>query len=238
MDILGANSPVLMDLLSAELKAKLISIATVERYTDGQLIHHRGDVSPSLKIVKSGQLQTGIIGIEGNFVPVAIINPGVCLGDPMIFGHLPRLLDCFSLGKTELYLIPAKRFNALFDMEPELARKFLLIANIRLHGFMEFIDDLRRLPLQVRVAKLLLSMSRSDETSAKFTFSQTEFGLTLGVSRVSLGAILKKLAKLKLIEVGYRQISVPDTKKLMHWVEKNSQVTPLKSDSVDRITTK
>ncbi|MDB2437763.1 Crp/Fnr family transcriptional regulator [Hellea sp.] len=238
MDILGANSPVLMDLLSEELKAKLIAIATLVRYSDGQLIHNRGDMSPSLKIVKSGQIQSGVIGTDGDFGHFAVINPGVCLGDPMLFGGLPRILDCFSIGDTELYLISAKKFNALFDDEPELARAFLRIANIRLHGFIEFIDDLRRLTLLARTAKLLLSMSKTGVSSTIFTFSQTELAMTLGVSRVSLGTTLQKLAKLKLIEIGYRQISVPNIEKLASWVEKNSQVMPIMSDVPSRNKTR
>lgn len=238
MDILGSNSPVLMDLLSSDLKAKLIAIATAVRYSDGQLVNSRGDMTPTLQIVKSGQLQTGIVGTDGDFIPIAIVNPGVCIGDPMIFASLPRLMDCFSVGDTEVYQISEKKFNSLFDMEPELARAFLLIANIRMHGFMEFIDDLRRLPLQARTAKLLISWVKPGQSSAVFVFSQTELAMTLGVSRVSLGTALKKLAKLNLIEIGYRQISVPDIEELTSWIENRSQVTPIMSDARSHINRK
>ena len=227
MHILGNNTPVLMDMVSGGLKKKLISIATVVRYSNKQIIHSRGEVKRGVSIVKSGQVITGTYGINGEFTPAIIFGVGASFGEHTVITGLPRLLDCFADGAAEIYQIPGKKFDVLFDSEPELPRVILAIALIRSHGLLEFVDDLRRLPLPVRTGKILLSFFNANQQSTVINCTQSELASTLGVSRVTLGKTLAQLSKSGLIDLGYRQITLCDPIELSKWVEKQSEVAPL-----------
>lgn len=231
MDILGLNSPALMDVLPEHLRAKIRNIATEVHYADGQIVHNRGDNKPGVTIVKSGQVRLGTFGANGTFVPAALMTPGFSMGEQTVYTGLPRILDCVAHGQATLYQIPAAKFKTLLENEPELTKTILKMTMIRLHGCLEFIDDLRRLPLPVRTAKLIQSLLKfGHDTPQTIDCSQSELASTLGVSRVALGQAIKKLVALKLIEVGYRQITVPNPAALALWVSRHAEITPITAD--------
>lgn len=226
-DLVQNSSPAFMDLLSPELAAKLKNISNVVAYSDGQLIHSRGDPKPGLSIVRNGAIKVGIFGIDGSFIATSIVGPGQSFGEFTLFAGLPRTHDVSAVGHTEIDQISAKSFKVLFDAEPELARTMLIISLTRTHHLLELLDDMRRLSLPVRAAKFLHSMSQSANDTDALTCRQSDLAFTLGVSRISLGKALRQLADQGLIVLGYGKILLPDTQKLSAWVTDHSLIMPL-----------
>ncbi|MEM9624399.1 MAG: cyclic nucleotide-binding domain-containing protein, partial [Pseudomonadota bacterium] len=155
-DILEAHSPLLQDLLPSRLLRQLQQIARTISYRDGQIIHSRGDAKPGLSMVRQGLVQVGNFGSDGSYITTSTLGPGQCFGEFTLFAGLPRTHSITARGDCEVDQIPGPAFMRLFNREPELARAMLTISLIRTHGLLEFLDDLRRLPLLVRVAKVLL----------------------------------------------------------------------------------
>ena len=226
-DLLLLDAPSFMDSLSKTHQAQLRQASVTITYSDGALIHSRGDIKPGLSIVKSGAAHVGVYGEDGSFVMTSRMGPGQCFGEFTLFTDLPRTHDVTASGTTEIYQIPETRFTPLYQQEPDILKALLSTSLMRLHIVIEMLDALRRLPLRERAAKILLSMLRLGGNMNRLEFKQSEFAYTLGVTRVSLNRVLKELAALDLITIGYGYIDIPDTDRLAMWVARNTANTDL-----------
>lgn len=222
-DLLTARIPRLNELISPELDEILSLSANSVRYKDGQTIYKRGDSILGFSIVRSGAIKFGNIGSDGSYLQTSIAAAGHCFGEFTLFSELPRTHDSIAVGDTVVDEIPAKRFLALFEEHTELSKILLIISLSRTHEVLEFFDDMRRLPLRIRVAKFLLERS----STLDIEVLQEDLAFTFGVSRVSMGNVLGQLEKIRLIKRGYSRISIEDIEGLSQWVAEQSKLEPL-----------
>lgn len=217
----------MLSLLPEPLAARLRAAGVAAIYGDGETIHSRGDARPGLSIVRSGAVRFAIPGVDGSYISTSVLGPGHCFGEATLFAGLPRTHDAVAVGETVIDQIPKSRFDRLLDDEPLLARKFLEMTTERLYAVLDLLDDLRRLPLPVRAAKLIAGMARSARRAGEVECNQADLAFTLGVSRVSIGKALALLAGEGLITLGYGRIGVADRQRLLHWIADRSPIQPL-----------
>ncbi|MEZ5894465.1 MAG: Crp/Fnr family transcriptional regulator [Parvularculaceae bacterium] len=226
-DLLDFGGRPLASLLPERLAARLSAAATVVDYEDGETIQSRGDPKPGLSIIRSGAVRFAIPGSDGSYIATSVLGPGHCFGEATLFAHLPRVQDAIAAGPTIVEQIPKTRFDRIFDEEPALARIMLEATTQRLYSVLDFLDDLRRLPLPMRAAKLIAGMARSAKHEGEVECNQSDLAFTLGVSRVSIGKALSELQDAGLITLGYGRIGVPDKKRLHAWIAARSPIAPL-----------
>ena len=226
-DLHDFNSLPMMSLLPDRLAARLREVAVAARFGDGETIHSRGDVKPGLSIIASGAVRFAIPGADGSYVTTSVLGEGHCFGEATLFAHLPRTHDAIAVGETVIEQIAKPRFDRIFDEEPTLSRLMLEATTQRLYSVLDFMDDLRRLPLPVRAAKLIASMARSAKHADEVECNQTDLAFTLGVSRVSIGKTLSRLQDEGIIRLGYGRISVPDRGALETWIAAHAPIQPL-----------
>ncbi len=227
LDIFDLGAPALLDILSPALAEKLNNSGKTYSYNDGELIQSRGDARPGVSIIAEGAVRIGNTGIDGSFITTAIFGPGQCFGEFTLFAGLPRTHEATAVGATLLRQIPGPEFLRLFDAEPELSHALLKISLARNHVLLEFFDDFRRLPLPVRLAKSLLTMSATAADPNLLRVRQEDLAFALGISRVSVGKVLQRLQRDGLIELGYRCIHLPEVEKLEQWVADRNVIIPL-----------
>ncbi|PQA85957.1 Crp/Fnr family transcriptional regulator [Hyphococcus luteus] len=227
-DLLDFDSRPLLSLLPEGLAARLSAAATPVDYDDGETIHSRGDDKPGLSIIQSGAVRFAIPGADGSYITTSILGPGHCFGEAILFAHLPRAYDAIAVGETRVEQISKPRFDRIFDEEPALARLMLEATTQRLYAVLEFLDDVRRLPLLVRTAKMIAGMARSAKNAEEVECSQSDLAFTLGVSRVSIGKALSGLQDERLIVLGYGRIGVPDRAALDQWIADRTPLQALK----------
>lgn len=213
-----------MELLTPALQNKIEAAATLMRYTDGSLIHSRGDDRPGLSIVKSGAVTAGIYGPNGTFVIASVLGAGRTFGQLTLFAGLPRTHDMTAAGPTEILELRPNAFFQLFETEPDIPRALLTSTLKRSYLLMELLDAQRRLPLTQRTAKVLLLMMKTSGADRHFKARQSDLAFALGISRVSLGKALGKLKDLGLIEIGYGQISLINPEDMENWVAENCDI--------------
>lgn len=106
----------------------------------------------------------------------------------------------------------------ILEEHPRLVQAMYRVAAFRLTTAIDMLDDIRMLPTQVRVAKMLMRMVQSSPGSGEIFCRQDELSQILGLSAVSVVHTLKLLSAQGLIETGYRRFFVPDIQKLDRWV--------------------
>ncbi len=221
--------PGLLNSLPAPIRKAVETAAVPIRYRDGALIQARGDATPGLSIVRAGAVRIGNIGADGEHLTTAVLGAGQTFGEMTLFGDLPRTFDARAYGPTTIDHVSQVRFERLLEEHPPLSRFVLRSLSLQLHAALEFIDDMRRLPLLLRVAKLLANMTRFASEKATLETTQTAIANTLGVTRVSVANALAELEREGLVVRGYARVEIPDVSTLRRWVDEHAELSPVGS---------
>ena len=221
MSLIDIDATPFLGLLTPRVAEELLSLSVLVKYSNGQLIHTRGEPKPGLSIVHSGAAHVGVNGIDGTFVTAAALGQGECFGEFTLFTDLPRTHDISSIGESQIYQISKSKFDALYEREASISRALLKTTLTRTHILLETLDALRRLPILERTAKTLLTMSYTLGRADSLIIKQSDLAYSLGVTRVSLAKGLKQLASIELIELGYGRINFLDRDALARWVQQH-----------------
>lgn len=224
MDLARVRASAFMDMLPLYLSEKLKQSAVIKRYSNGQIIHSRGDENPGLSVVKTGAVHAGVYGEDGSFVMTSILGVGQAFGQFTLFSGLPRTHDMTASGPTEIYEIPARKFMELYNTELDLSKALLSTSLLRMHLLLELLDAIRRLPMLERTAKVLRIIMQTSDNEECYKCRQSDLAFTLGVSRVTLGKALKQLENLGLVKLGYGEIRITNIDNIDKWITKNCDI--------------
>lgn len=205
--------------ISPESVAAIKAAAIPMKYAEGALIHNRGDDKPGLSIVRRGTVRVGIIRADGTFVITSLLGAGQTFGEFTLYAGLPRTHDIIAMGETEIWQLPRRRFLELAETRPELTEALLRTGLVRTHILLEMIEAMRSLPVLERVAKTLVILITTAGEETTFRCRQSDLAATLGMSRQTLSAALRKLEGLGLVTTGYGEISLADRERLIARLE-------------------
>lgn len=208
---------VLLDMLSHPTRAWLAQVGQRRVFADGELIHNRGDTAEAMGIVIAGQVRLVRLGANGSQTFVSVINEGQHFGDIVLLGSYRRTHDAFAVGAVAVDYYDQAAFD-LIQGNAEVIKALYRITALRLGGSMSMSDDLRSLPREVHLAKVLLALWRRGDGVTSFSCTQDDLASLLGISMMSLSKHLGTLKQLGLIETGYRQVRIIDPEYLRAWV--------------------
>lgn len=214
--------------LPEDLTDILASYGTLVSYSDGEQIHARGDTKPGLSIVNTGFVKVGNYGKDGKYCLTRILSPGETFGEFTLFAHLPRTHNAEAIGFTEVVQVEQVAFERCSKKHPELKDALLTSLAVKLHESLEILDDLRRLPLPVRVAKSLLTVSKQRQTS-RISITQPALADLLGVTVLSVHHALKTLNDRDLVKLGYGFIEISAPEDIAQWIAEHESLAPVAS---------
>jgi len=217
------DAPGLDSTLPPDMFERLCASGTCMTYADGALVQARGDARPGLSIVREGAVQIGNPGLDGSFVITSILGPGHCFGEMTLFADLPRTHDAVARGATLIDHVSPAAYERFAEANPALTQAIMTMMARRLYVLLEFADDLRRLPLRVQLAKLLLATAGEDGVTA----THEELAARFGVSRVAIGTALRGLEKEGLAKRRYGKVETPDRAALRRWIEERTMLAPI-----------
>lgn len=203
----------LLTVLSPEACERLAVEGQRRSYDDGALIHSRGDSSINMGVVISGGVRLCQIHPDGGQTLQTIILPGQHYGDILLFTNYHRTHDALAMGPTVIDHYDAGAFDRICA-DPEIVKALYKITALRLGTVMMMNDDLRGLPREVHLAKLLLNQWRLNGRHPAVPCVQEDLASIMGVSNMTLSKCLAKLKAAGLIETGYRRITIKDAEAL------------------------
>jgi CRP/FNR family transcriptional regulator, cyclic AMP receptor protein len=208
----------LLSLLPLKLKEQLAAIGQRTSYADGELIHSRGDPAPRMGIVIRGRVRLCRLHASGAQTYVSVVRPGQHYGDVVMFGsNQRRTHDALAIGNAVVDHYDAQAFTRLLDT-PAIMKALYQIASQRLIGAMGMNDDLRNLPRDVHLAKMLLVLSRQSADGASLQLVQEDLAALLGTTPMTISKALASLKASGLVETGYRQVRIVDHARLKAWL--------------------
>ncbi|MEM1133941.1 MAG: Crp/Fnr family transcriptional regulator [Pseudomonadota bacterium] len=194
--------------LPEELRTIVASAGRARDYSDGAIVHRRGDKGLGLSVIEQGAVRFSRVDQEGSVAALTYLQPGDAYGEFAVFGDMPRAYDAEAVGPTRIRLIPATALEQLMDEMPDLRRHILQHLTRQLFRALTLLDDQRQLSLDKRIAKALTARSNADGDSVAIT--QEALAEDMAVSRVGLGKALNKLIEAGLIKTGYRRLMICD----------------------------
>jgi CRP-like cAMP-binding protein len=128
-----------------------------------------------------------------------------------LFDGGPSPVTAEALEASEVLLIPASDFWAMFDAHPQALLDIIRILAMRLRFFLNTVEDFSFRRVYSRLAKLLLQSSeQSGEalTAPVHQLNQEQLACVLGCSRQVVNNSLRRMAKNGLIKMEGRRIIV------------------------------
>lgn len=216
--MIGLAGEVLLDLLEPSIRFQLAALGQRRSYADGELIHSRGDLQPGMGIVIQGQVRLCRLHASGTQTFVSMVRTGQHFGDVLLFGKRPRRThDALAEGAVLIDHYDAAAFSQVMDL-PDVVKALYRVTAQRLTRAMAMSDDLRGLPREVHLAKVLLALWRQGGGAASIVCVQEDLAALLGTSTMTLSKCLGVLKREGLIETGYRQVRVKDPDRLQAWL--------------------
>lgn len=213
--------------LSSSCMALLKPLFKVKSYQDGEIIHARGERKAGLCVVLEGSVKVGNYGSDGRYFLSKLLKRYESFGEFTVFSQLPRTHTSEAKGETKIgYISPTKLKRAL-STEPAIALGLLQSLSTRLHLSLEALDDAKRLPVLVRVAKMIYAINLEEGKIENRHLSQDDIATQLGVSRMVVSTSLKQLTELGLIKKGYRHIQIIDLESFNAWLSEQQQTMEL-----------
>jgi CRP-like cAMP-binding protein len=199
------------DLLRSVSALDLDAVSAVSRlraFRRGQVVFTRGDPGDTLIVVISGRVKVVVRSADGGELTLTIIQPGGVLGELSIADGGPRSADAETLEACQLLLVPRETIQDICARVPSAAQALTSsIAGI-LRRLTEAASDLVFLDLPRRVAKVLLSQARGDDSVIQLNLSQEELAHQVGGTRQSVNAALRGFERRGWIEVHDRAVTV------------------------------
>lgn len=195
-------------------------------YQDGEVIHARGDNTPGLSVVYRGQVKIGNYGLDGQYCLTRILEQGETFGEFTLFAGLPRTHHAEAHGMVEIIQLTAPQYQKCSTQFPELTSFMLSSLAIRLHTSLEILDDMRRLSLPVRTAKLLLSEAEKQQSNS-VRIRRSDLADILGVTLLSAHKAIGMLVKSGYITQSYGSLNIRDRSKMLEWISSHSNIRPI-----------
>ena len=208
---------VLFDLLSVQAREWLASRGQRRSYDDGSLIHSRGDADLNMGIVVTGQVRLYQLRPNGTQTFISLIPSGAHYGDIILFRGNARTHNAIAIGPTIIDHYSRAAFSNVMQNIEVLAALYRITAN-RLGRAMAMTDDLRVLPRDAHLAKILLNQWRQRGDQSWIVSVQEDLAGLLGTTTMTLSKSLTRLRDAGFIETGYRKIRVTDADALKAWL--------------------
>jgi CRP/FNR family transcriptional regulator, cyclic AMP receptor protein len=204
------------------IQKQLTNSARVKKFSDRQIIQHRGDDSQGFWIISKGQVKLGQYNDDGDMRVLVILGANDSFGELACLGGYPRVLDAESVGKSELLWITESKFSETIIASPSLNREVLGALSRQLQEALDYIAVHRKMPAGTRLVRTLLILCEGRKAPITLGIRQQEMAELVGVSRVSIAKTLAELENDGLVQRGYGELIVNDAAALKAWMIKRA----------------
>lgn len=178
------------------------------RFASGEQMVHHGDRATGFWLIETGNVMVCRFGSEGERILYVVMGPGDLIGDLACFGGVPQQVNALAEGAVTAIWLEMSRVDQLLATEPGLVRWLLHSFANKLRGALDRIEGDQSLSAEGRIARVLGDIAAQDGPDLSIT--QQQLADLVGVSRVTTGQILARLAADGMIERGYGKIAVID----------------------------
>jgi len=171
------------------------------RYDAGELIFARGDPANGIHLVVEGRVRLSVLSADGRVLSFNHASVGDIFGEIATLDGGSRTGDATALTAARTMVLERSHLMQAIDAKPSTARAAIGFLCARLRATSEQIEAIALHPIEVRLARFLLTaitlgktpVGQTGRASLDLGTSQTELALLLGASRQKVNAALADL---------------------------------------------
>jgi len=205
---LASIEPGILQNLSPEHRALVLSRCTEQAYRKGEYLCKQGSVHDENFIVADGFVRTFYVAPSGREITLGYWSRGNLLGGPNFFEICPHIWSAQAVRDSRSYVIKAADFRALTLQESAIADCVMRALSFKMRWFSLLCQMLGTESAHRRVARLLqmlapvYGMPHPGGTVLTVNFKHEEIGDMVGVSRPWVCRAFSKLQKAGALRIG------------------------------------
>jgi CRP-like cAMP-binding protein len=189
----------------------------------GTVLFHEGESGNSMYVVQSGRVAI-TKRFKGGDKTLAVLGPGEFLGEMAILNSKPRNATAQVVEEARLLLIDARTFELMIVDNSEIAVRLIKRLARRLDAANALIEVMMHRDPK---ARLILGLSRQaqiigearDDGAVVVPLSDEELAGELGLTATEVGEVVKRLARLRILERQPDGIVILDQVRLHDFLE-------------------
>jgi CRP-like cAMP-binding protein len=204
---------VLFSGLSAEERAAIAAQARIRTFKAGETVFNLGSPGDYMMALLSGTIRISVPSPDGKELVLTLIQPGEVFGELAVLDGKERSAD--AIAETECTLAMLYRHDVLsfFQRNPSAWLKLVEVLCQRLRRTDQVFAEVALLQLPVRLAKMMLRLLESPDSSAaakggKIGFSQRELANMVGGTRESVNRCLRNWQRSGIVQISEGTILV------------------------------
>jgi CRP-like cAMP-binding protein len=204
--------------LSPTTVATLAAKAIVRRLAHGELWVSRTERAGGIAIILEGGLRSTSFTAEGKEYVFSIMKAGDIWGLVSTIDGIHNANDVYAHGDTTILTIDRRTTSATIESCPDFARCLMELLCHRLRMANTILEDRALKPLEVRLARLLLSLRGNGDANRNaddLEVTQEMLAKILGCTRPTVNKKLLQLEREKVIDVSYGRIHLRDLNRII-----------------------
>jgi CRP/FNR family transcriptional regulator len=199
----------------------LLQRALVERtFPPGQLIFVEGERTKGLWFLREGRVKIFRTSLDGREQGLCLMRAGMCCGCPLFYGEL-NPASAEALDTVTVYLMEEAVVLDLAGRHPEVCQALFGVFARGEQVLSSLLVSLSCSRLIGRLAQVLLEQTEGGEAASSggtrrcVGLSHEELACLVGTSREVVTRSLDRLQKAGVVELGRKQITILNPKKLL-----------------------
>jgi len=188
------------------------------RVSGGTTVFRQGDPGGSVYVIRAGKVRV-LKETAGRQRMVTTLGPGDFFGEMAVVTGRPRSATVEVVEDAELLKVPADKLQEMVAGNGEVAIRLIQHLAERLEHANRFIDVLLEDDITARVILAIQERLDKAEGSAAPDITDADLALQLGISKRDLGAGLRRLTRVGVLEVSSGYVLVKDDQRLAEFLD-------------------
>jgi CRP-like cAMP-binding protein len=192
----------------ADFRAEVIRCGQLRSFQAGESLYNAGDAAAGLFGLVEGRL---LVRVPPADTIVTTEQPGYWIGTATAFRRAPRWVTTSAAVRSHVLHLPQAQFEEMIR-NPDHCRLFAIELAESLGHAVTVASNLTQPDSEVRVAQRLLTFMGlyGESRERALAVSQSDLATMCGLSRQTLGKVLKGMIDRGIIRIAYRRIEVRD----------------------------
>jgi CRP-like cAMP-binding protein len=216
-----SRSPVFKGMKSLEIEEILKRVPhRIIKYKKGNIIAFRGDRCERLLVLIEGDVRGEMVDLTGKAIEVETISAPKPIAPAFIFGEKNVFpVDVVADQHILLLSIPKNSLIRLFQINKTVLNNYLDIISSKAHFLSERLWFMSFKTIKEKFSQYIFTLLKPGEDKVVMPKSHQELSEFFGVSRPSLGRVIRELDREHIIQHNRREIVIKDLNRLKEILE-------------------
>lgn len=182
----------------------------------GETLARHGVAHDDWFAVCRGSVRLSGVFASGKAFTLGYLRPGEWHGQLSAADDMPEMTEAVAQTDSTVLVIRRDAMKTLVSQHPALLEALLRMSYARLAEMMRFVEELQTLPLPVRLARKIVSLTQRDNAPCvtMLRLTQQDWADLLGASRPRINAHLRQMERDGVIRLEHRALWILDAERL------------------------